>query len=201
MSEPDSIIDIVSYDLPGLGVTEEVGGYWCYAATEQAIRIMMLSDARQQEQIAHDFFMAFAAIGMEGAGDTATITRYATAVQEAAGQGGDTSYDAVLPYLETHSDTRALLGRTWGDLQIAGALNCQYASDLDWDAVTATIHANGLVVAGTPMHYTVIYGYRMDTATPSWERSWYLLWDPANGAGRPVPVAQFEASIVIHVTP
>src|SRR3954468_5682583 len=166
MSETSNIVDIVGYDLPATGITEEVKGYWCYAAVEQAIRVMMLSDPREQEGVAHDFFMAYAAIGVQGAGDAATIARYAAAVQQAAGPGGDTSYAAILPYLNEHQEIRELLGRTWGDLQIAGDLTCQYAADLDWDAVTATIHANGLVVAGTPMHYTVIYGYRMDAETP-----------------------------------
>jgi hypothetical protein len=65
MAEPSAVVDVVSYDLPDTGITEEVAGYWCYAAAEQAIRVMMLSDAHAQEQIAHDFFLAFAAVGVK----------------------------------------------------------------------------------------------------------------------------------------
>jgi hypothetical protein len=216
------MIEQTSYDLPGVGITWEVPGYWCYAAVEQVIRLFMLSQAVSQEEVAHDFFIAYAQAGQTGAGDVGTIAAYAKAVcrattdpeivQDMTEEEFDNYYDVVkstftatyaeaLPSLQADTENRARLGNAYGDLRLDTDLRCKAAGPPDWQPVVETINAGGVAVIGSRLHYQVIYGYRYDETTPNDpDRYWYQVWDPGNGNGRYVVYHGVDAEATIYVT-
>src|SRR5262245_39043040 len=68
---------VMYFDVPALGVVEEVKARWCYAAVEQVLRKGLTKADISQTEIAHNCFLRVAKSSTTEDGDLGRMLKYA----------------------------------------------------------------------------------------------------------------------------
>lgn len=212
---PTTTQPITSYNPSGWQLEDPAGaGNWCYAATTRAVRGALLNEQLAQVEIAHNFYSRInewggpAVAGIGGTRGTA-ITNYMAAIRQPAG-AAPIPFAHVQAWVATNQlggvNPIPWLSQAWGDVHLDGltqqSINSATADNATEERICQTLHANGLVVVGTALHFKVIYGYEMDVDDDDTvlARRFYV-WDPAAGVvAAPVDLADFTGDKLTFVT-
>lgn len=162
---------------------------WCFAAAEQ-IAQSAFGVAVTQAQIAHDVLMARGAAQDNSQG---AVTYY-DGVQNLFALNGlnDASWASVGALVTIDSTLNNIHRGAWGQPPLTGR-TATAGGALTNAQITATIDADGLVLAGNAMHWKVIYGY----TTYSDGSVTYLVFDPMTNASSTVASGTVIAAMQI----
>lgn len=179
MTQPKTAVlpDIAHQSTHWIGGTPQQTGAWCFAAAEQCVQ-MGFGAAADQAEIAHRSVMAIGASGVAdpSAPNAAAYHQWVTGL--VAGFGlASTDWAQVSVYVTGDPTYNGYLRGSYGVPGFTGR-TVAAGGRLTTDQIMQTIDADGLVVKGSSIHYTVIYGYRRRSGAVE-----FHVYNPYNGGG------------------